>query len=164
MRVRFAAALTTSLMLVTLAGDALAGDALTSCLAASEGNYSSTKHVECLHQDADQGDRLSQYLLASAYFTGKFDLPKNYAEASKWYLRAANQGLSGAQFILGAMYAKGNGVPRDLVRALMWLNLAMAQHNPDATETRDRVEGQMSPAQIAEAQKLASEFKPKPER
>jgi TPR repeat protein len=112
MRVRFAAALTTSLMLVTLAGDALAGDALTSCLAASEGNYSPTKHAECLHQDADQGDRLSQYMLASAYFTGKLDLPKNYAEASKWYLRAANQGLSGAQFILGAMYAKGNGVPR----------------------------------------------------
>jgi uncharacterized protein len=159
----FRTALATLLMLVTITGAAIAV-----CSSAdSEGNYSATKHVECLHQEADQGDQISQFLLASVYFSGR-GAPQNYAEASKWYLRAANQGNSGAQFFLGVMYAKGKGVPKDLVRAHMWLNLAAAQELPDgafdAAEARHKVDGQMTSAQIAEAQELASEFKPKPER
>jgi TPR repeat protein len=149
----------------------MTGTAIAACSSAdSEGNFSATKHVECLHQEADQGDSLSQFILASFYFGGR-GIPQNYAEASKWYLRAANQGHMGAQFFLGGMYAKCQGVPRDLVRAHMWFNLAAAQDLPDASELRDKaselrhkVEGQMTAAQIAEAQKLASEFKPKPER
>ena len=68
----FRIALATLLMLVTMTGAAIAA-----CSSAdSEGNYSATKHVECLHQEADQGDRLSQYLLASVYFTGRFGARK----------------------------------------------------------------------------------------
>ena len=41
--------------------------------------------------------------------------------------RAADQGLAVAQFVLGEMYAFGQGVPEDIVRAHMWLNLSEAQ-------------------------------------
>jgi hypothetical protein len=39
----------------------------------------------------------------------------------KWFSRAADQGLTVAQFALGGMYAFGHGVPGDIVRAHMWL-------------------------------------------
>ena len=43
----------------------------------------------------------------------------------------------------------------------MWFNLAAAQGTRGAAEWRERLAARMTPAQIAEAQKLASEWKPK---
>ena len=45
----------------------------------------------------------------------------------------------------------------DYVQAHKWFNLAAAQGAADATKHRDIVAAKMTPAQIAEAQKLASE-------
>ena len=58
------------------------------------------------------------------------------------------------------MYAKGQGVPQDYVRAHMWFNIAAAQGDQDAVKNKDRAAALMTPAQIAEAQKLAREWKP----
>jgi TPR repeat protein len=58
------------------------------------------------------------------------------------------------------MYAQGQGVPQDYVPAHMWFDLAAAQGEKDATELRDSLAKKMTPAQIAEAQKLAREWKP----
>jgi len=78
--------------------------------------------------------------------------------AARWYRLAADQGLSAAQFILGSVYAVAQGVPRDFVRAHMWLNLAAAQNYEDAGKMRDLIGKLMTPAQIAEAQKLSVAF------
>jgi uncharacterized protein len=43
----------------------------------------------------------------------------------------------------------------------MWFNLAAAGGNKEAAEARNLVSSLMTPAQIAEAQKLAREWKPK---
>ena len=59
---------------------------------------------------------------------------------------------------------KGRGVPQDYVQAHMWWNLAAVKGNTDAIKNRDVVAAKMTPTQIAEAQKLAREWKPKPER
>jgi TPR repeat protein len=59
------------------------------------------------------------------------------------------------------MYAQGQGVPQDYVRAHMWFNLLAAQGYKGASENRDKAARLMTPAQIAEAQKLAREWKPK---
>jgi uncharacterized protein len=88
-------------------------------------------------------------------------VPQNYAESMKWYRLAANQGVASAQTNLGVMYSKGHGVPQDYVRAHMWLNLSAAQGNQNAAGQRDDVAKLMTPAQIAEAQKLAREWQPK---
>ena len=45
------------------------------------------------------------------------------------------------------------------ILAHMWLNLAAAKGDTDAIKNRDRVATKMTPAQIAEAQKLAREWK-----
>ncbi|MEC4687440.1 MAG: SEL1-like repeat protein, partial [Nitrospirota bacterium] len=71
-------------------------------------------------------------------------------------------GNAKAQFNLGGMYLGGRGVPQDYVQAHMWVNLAAAQGLEAARNNRDRASKQMPPAQLAEAQRLAREWKPKP--
>ena len=91
-------------------------------------------------------------------------VPQDYAEAMKWYRLAADQGNAPAQNDLGALFFMGQGVPQDFVLAHMWFDLSATQGNQDATENRDLAERRMTPEQIAEAQKLAREWKPRPER
>jgi hypothetical protein len=94
-------------------------------------------------------------------------VPQNYTEALKWYLFAANRGYGYAQNSLGILYAEGQGVPQDYVLAHMWFNLAVTHIRASNTEARnlavknrDNVAAKMTPTQIAEAQKLADEWKP----
>jgi TPR repeat protein len=62
------------------------------------------------------------------------------------------------------MYAQGQGVPQDYVLAHTWFNLSAMQDHQQAITNRDITVRRMIPAQIAEAQKLAREWKLKPER
>ena len=75
----------------------------------------------------------------------------------KWYRKAAERGFAGAQLNLGVRYAKGEGVIQDLVYAHMWFNIAASAGQTIATKNRDKAAKQMTPSQIAEAQKLARE-------
>jgi hypothetical protein len=90
-------------------------------------------------------------------------IPQDYAEAAKWYRKAAEQGVAVAQHNLGFMYDKGEGVPQDYVQAHMWYNLAASRLPPGtdrdkAVKDRDVFAKRMTPAQIAEAQRLAREW------
>jgi TPR repeat protein len=90
----------------------------------------------------------------SAY--GKND----FANALRHWRPLADQGNPAAQSNLALMYAKGQGVPRDYVRAYMWSSLSAARGHQDGARNRDAVARGMTKAQIAEAQKLAREWKP----
>jgi TPR repeat protein len=108
---------------------------------------------------AEQGDAPAEQLLGTAYHYGN-GVPESKVEAAKWYRKAAEQGYAQAQRDLGYLYQKGIGVLRDVVTADMWLDLAAAAGESDAADERDELEKRMSPAQIAEAEKLAREWKP----
>jgi TPR repeat protein len=156
-RLTLRAVLAAWIMVVAVAGAAVAAP----CVASDDrGQYSATEHVRCLRQEADQGDSISQYLLGAMYLLGQ-GVPQDYAEAVKWLHLAADHDIGGAQFVLGGMYAQGKGVPKDVVRAHKWFNLSGAQGFEDAGKFRDDLARDMTPAQIAEAQKLAREWKPK---
>ena len=62
-------------------------------------------------------------------------------------------------------YHLGQGVAQDYIQAHMWLNLAASRASganaKSYAELRDTVAGRMTPQQVAEAQRLASEWKPK---
>ncbi len=109
---------------------------------------------------AQQGVADAQHYLGAMYSKGR-GVPQDDAEALRWYRRAAVQGNASAQFNLGVMYRKGQGVPQDDVQAHLWVNLAAAQGDEDARKARDILAEQMTPAQLAEAQRLAREWKPK---
>jgi hypothetical protein len=114
--------------------------------------------VRWYRRAAEQGHASAQDSLGFSYYRGE-GVPQNYSEAAKWLRLAADQGLGNSQNKLGLMYENGEGVPQDYILAHMWFNLAMAQGDTYATN-RDGVAAKMTPAQIAEAQKLAREWKP----
>ena len=43
--------------------------------------------------------------------------PRNYAEAAKWYRRAADLDYAEAQYNLGILYQDGLGIPQDYAEA-----------------------------------------------
>jgi uncharacterized protein len=97
-------------------------------------------------------------------------VPVDYAEAVKWSRKAADQGNATGQYALGFMYANGRGVPRDYVQAHKWWTIAASANEEESRDARDNaihgladVAARMTPEQIAEAQKLAREWKPKKE-
>ena len=59
---------------------------------------------------------------------------------------------------LGMIYGKGEGVPPDYVQAHMWFNLAAVTGSEIALENRDLIAKEMTPIQVAEAQRLAREW------
>ena len=85
----------------------------------------------------------------------------NYPSALRLFQLLANQGNAQAQHNVGVIYANGRGVPQDYILAHMWFNLAASQGDADAAEAREQVAKSMSPTQVAEAQKMAREWKPK---
>ena len=88
-----------------------------------------------LRAKAEQGDVYSQFELGNIFYSGNSLVAKDYGEAVKWFRKAADQDLSGAQYNLGVCYGSGHGLTKNPVEAVKWylkaaeLNFAQAQHN-----------------------------------
>lgn len=110
---------------------------------------------------AEQGDARAQFDLSALYFRGR-GVPQDYVQAATWCRKAAQQGHPMAQYHLGTMYADGHGVPQDKIEAHKWVILAAALSSGDQQKAyvtwRDEVARKMTPAQVAEAQRRATEW------
>ncbi len=80
---------------------------------------------------AEQGDVEAANLLGNLYTNGQ-GVPRDYAEALKWYQRAAEKGFAPAQFNLGLAHELGRGVPADEPQAFRHYLLAAEQGFPAA--------------------------------
>jgi hypothetical protein len=116
---------------------------------------------------ADRGDAPAQFNLGVMYVEGR-GVPQDYAEAVNWYRLAADRSHAQAQYNLALSYATGEGVSQDYVAAHMWFNLAAAhfpasdvRNHELAVRNRGLVANKMTREQIAEAQNLAREWKPR---
>jgi TPR repeat protein len=117
--------------------------------------------VKWYRLSADQGLADAQYKLGVMYVNGR-GVPKDYSEAARLYHLAADQGNGNGQLALGSAYAAGKGVPKDYAQAYFWFTLAAVHAgNPVVAKLRDWVEKNLTPEQVAEAQRLAREWKPK---
>jgi len=121
--------------------------------------------VKWFRKAAEQGFPPAQRELGGIYANGQ-GVPQDHAEAIRWYRKAAEQGDDEAQFELGWAYTDGKSVPQDFIQAYMWFDLAAAHENDTYAEDyagdfRDSLAEKMTPAQIAEARRLAREWKPK---
>ncbi len=148
---------------LALSAPVLAADLEAGLEAYDRGDYATA--LEEWRPLTEQGDADAQLGLGAMYFYGQ-GVPQDYAEAVKWYRLAAEQGQADAQIALGFMYYFGHGVPQDYVQAHMWYSLAAERSSPGEDRDqlisyRDEVEAKMSPDQVAEAQRLAREWKPK---
>ena len=110
-------------------------------------------------------------LLAEAAIAGPFEdghllyKQRNFTQACKILRPLADKGDAKSQYFLGRMYGFGEGVPQNYVQAYMWFTLAASRFSPG--EDRDKtiqacdwMSMQMSPSQIAEAKRLAREWRP----
>ena len=85
---------------------------------------------------------------------------RDYATAVRLLRPLAEQGNPNAQYTLGVFYDNGLGVPQDRIRSYMWFELSASQGREGAAAFRDLIARRMTPEQIAEAQKLAHEWRP----
>lgn len=120
--------------------------------------------VAWLHKAADNGHAGAQNNLGLMYEDGQ-GVPRDDAQAAIWLRKSADHGYADARVNLGSMYEKGVGVSQDSMQAHMWFSLAYynatdAAIRDVASELRDEVAAKMTPDQIAEAQRLAREWKP----
>jgi Sel1 repeat len=136
-----------------------------------------TATAERTRAAADKGDAEAQLELGYMYASGQ-GVPRDDAEAVKWYQKSANQGFGPAQIALAFMYRDARGVAQDNVQADMWFTVAASEESttvnkftPDvamfreirtqnAIKYRNDIEQRMTPEQIAEARKRAGEWKP----
>jgi len=107
---------------------------------------------------AEQGNPDAQEALGVLYGSGREHL-SDYEKAVFWCGKAAAQGKPHSQYILGSLYRRGRGVPQDLVRAYMWYTVSGDQKHLLARVDRKRLVHEMTPGQIAEAERLARVFK-----
>jgi uncharacterized protein len=118
-----------------------------------------------LRERAAAGDAEAQFSLGKNYEAGRSGLKQDYAMAASWYQKSADQGNAYAQASLGILYHSGKGLPHDDVQSEMWLIIAAEHVQKDDRETivemRDSVAAHLTPQQLAEARKLALEWKPK---
>jgi len=105
---------------------------------------------------AEQGNTNAQANLGALYLLGH-DVTQDLKEAFKWYKLAAEKGSPNAQSILGFLYAGGVGVTQDYSRAHIWINIAASQGNRKAAEHLDKIQKEMTAADISKAQELARE-------
>ncbi len=143
---------------LSLAAPVLAGPWEDGTAAAQRGDHATA--LRLWRPLAEQGQTNAQFSIGMMYAIAK-GVRQDYVEAVKWFRKAAEQGDASAQNSLGSMYLNGYGVLQDFVEAHKWFNLAAARGNKHAEKNRVTVSIAMTRTQIAEAQRLAREWKPK---
>ena len=115
---------------------------------------------------ADRGDAFAQVRFAWLVAEGE-GVQQDFAEAVRWWRRAAVQGHPLGQFSLGTAYWAGVDMPQDLVSAYLWVYLA-ADSDSDGREMfiagRSSLAALLTADQIADTQRRAREWTPKPSR
>jgi len=85
------------------------------------------RSLELARESSGRGSRYGQHTLGRLHFSGAGGLARDWAQALAFHRLAAAQGLDGAQFSLGDMYLRGQGVAQDYAEALRSWQLAAAQ-------------------------------------
>jgi TPR repeat protein len=115
--------------------------------------------LEWFTKAAEAGDPATQAQLGGLYIDGTVGEP-DPAAGLKWLRRAADQGYSEAQLRLGTIHAEGKVKPRDPVRAYMWFYRASMMGIEQADADLTALARELTPEQIAEAKRLADEWRP----
>lgn len=84
----------------------------------------------------------------------------DYSHAVNMYQVAASWAYKPAEFNLGVMYARGQGIPVDLPRAMAWMTLAAERNEPSYVKARELVRANLDPDQLAESQTILQQLTP----
>jgi len=164
MKERIKAALVSLVLSTSLAAPVAAGPFEDGMDAYKRGDYAAA--LQLLRPLAERGNAPSQYVLGSMFENGR-GMAEDYVEAVKWYRMASERGYAPSMVSLGFMFEIGLGVPQNYVEAHKLFSLAITRFTAAeigardlAVKSRDSLASQMTAAQVAEAQRLAREWKP----
>ena len=122
-----------------------------------------SRAVFWFEKGAQLGEKRSLYELGSLYDQGLAGLKPSAQEAARYYLAAARQNLPQAQYNIATMYEKGDGVDKNLPRAFLFYQLAIANgFHILARPAFNELKAQMSRGQIALGEILLEQFKADP--
>ncbi|MBZ0332066.1 sel1 repeat family protein [Halomonas sp. ANAO-440] len=110
---------------------------------------------------AEQGDALAQFWMGWMYRNGK-GMERDFEQAAQWYRRSAEQGNAAALNNLGHLHDQGHGVAQDRVLAYALYNLAASRGNEKGLSNRDQILSELTPAQVAQGQRMAAEWREGP--
>ena len=83
------------------------------------------------------------------------------AAAAYWFERSAEQGYAAAQRNIGLCYASADGVPRDPVRAAVWLTLAELQGTTGGEAALRDLRAELDDAQALEVEERVRVWQPR---
>ncbi|MFT4561326.1 MAG: TPR repeat protein [Gammaproteobacteria bacterium] len=117
--------------------------------------------VEWFETAGDSGLTRAFVRLAELYGTGGEGIEKDSAIAAKYLVQAAEKGDGRAQYLLGNMFAEGEGVAKDYVKAYAWCGTAAGNGMRLAVTCFEHMETLMSGPQRDQARNLAREYRKK---
>ena len=106
--------------------------------------------------NAEDRSCITQFELGEMF--EKNDRTRDYESAFRWYLHSAKRGYRKSQHRLGAMYARGTGVPRNYIEAYAWCKVSAAQHSRRALLKLKKIEPHLTAEQIPLARKLSRRY------
>ena len=121
--------------------------------------------VESYRLAADQGNALAQFNLAMMYELGQ-GMEPDCAEATKWFLKAAEQGDAGGQLQMGKRCHRGSFAPlaqdarESRIEAYKWFKLASAQGYRDSQMLCEQMGMAMTREERNEGQRRAGMLAP----
>jgi predicted Ser/Thr protein kinase len=104
-----------------------------------------------LFEAAKRGDAAAQERVGRLYLDGP-ERARDERKAFFWTRRAALSGDHNAQYTLAQMYESGRGASHNLVGAIVWYNIALSSGNESARAPFERLKGQLSSDELAEAE------------
>ena len=118
-----------------------------------DGNYVTVEDIKLC---ADKGVPIAQDMLGDLYLYGN-EIPINYKEFFKWKMQAVKNGRKSAQFDLSLAYINGWGVPKNTIKAYMWMSLYQINYQqPIVKLNMDQLQSQLSSKDLAIAQDMAA--------
>lgn len=87
--------------------------------------------LQDLRMDASYGSTSAMIKIAQIYNQGHPGVPKDDAEAMRWYRMAADQGDRDAMWEMEKAYDEGRGVPRDPIEARRWEDKIIADRRAE---------------------------------
>jgi len=94
--------------------------------AAHAGSQTTLPPLAELIPKGNQGNAVAQFAVGLMYEIGQ-SVPQDYAEAMKWFRKAADQGNVDGQIGVGALYFDGHGVSQNYAEAMKWYRKAADQ-------------------------------------
>ena len=123
-----------------------------------ESDYASAERLKGAYDNTPEADaRPGEYYFLQGVTAFR---KKEYTFAIQMYEVSASWAFKPAEYNLGVMYSRGQGVPIDLPRGMAWMALAAERNDARYVEAREAVYAELTPEQFAQANVIWRDLKP----